>query len=153
MIGKYYVVGYHLPISPRNYEIEFVENEENILMVSHFDISSSCKDCIPFCCLFPKCSQRKEVIDTFHLQNGNELVLQSSTAFGGCITYFEKGKIFRLLHVPGNMGSYLVLINEKEIFVLFDLPKSPTDKERIAISSAIAEISLSIGILPIRYET
>ena len=67
IIGKYYVIGYHLPISVENYEIEFRERENgNIEMISRFDVSNFG---IPFCCLFPKCSKRKEVIDRFSFEN------------------------------------------------------------------------------------
>jgi hypothetical protein len=85
MEGKYHVVGYHLAISPKNYEIEFQKSESQFLMISTFDISRKDGCCIPFCCLFPRCERWKEVIDTFTFQN-NKLTLQSSTAFGGLIT-------------------------------------------------------------------
>ena len=137
IIGKYHVVGYHLPISVENYEIEFRERE-NIEMISRFDVSNFC---IPFCCLFPKCSRRKEVIDRFSLENTN-LKLQSSSAFGGLITCFEKGKIFHLIWID----SYLLLVNPKEIFVLSKELLPPTDQEKIRISSLINEFGLSITL-------
>ena len=137
IIGKYHVVGYHLPISVENYEIEFRERENgDIEMISRFDVSNFC---IPFCCLFPKCSKRKEVIDRFHLEN-TDLKLQSSSAFGGLISCFEKGKIFHLIWID----SYLLLINPKEIFVLSKELLPPTDQEKIRISK---EVDLPIKFL------
>ena len=130
IIGKYHVVGYHLPISVENYEIEFRERENgNIEMISRFDVSNFC---IPFCCLFPKCSRRKEVIDRFSLEN-TDLKLQSSSAFCGLISCFEKGKIFHLIWID----SYLLLVNPKEIFVLSKELLPPTDQEKIRISAVI----------------
>ena len=142
IIGKYHVVGYHLPISVENYEIEFREQENgSIEMISRFDVSKTNGCCIPFCCLFPKCAKRKEVIDRFHLEN-TDLKLQSSSAFGWLISCFEKGKIFHLIWID----SYLLLVNPKEIFVLSKELQSPTDQEKIRISSLIAEFGLSVNL-------
>ena len=139
IIGKYHVVGYHLPISVENYEIEFRERENgSIEMISKFDVSNFG---IPFCCLFPKCSKRKEVIDRFSLEN-TDLKLQSSSAFCGLITCFEKGKIFHLIWID----TYLLLVNPKEIFLLSKELLPPSDQEKTRISSLITEFGLSITL-------
>ena len=101
-------------------------------MISRFDVSKTNGCCIPFCCLFPKCSKRKEVIDRFSLEN-TDLELQSSSAFCGLITCFEKGKIFHLIWID----TYLLLVNPKEIFVLSKELLPPTDQEKIRISTVI----------------
>lgn len=147
IIGQYHVIGYHLPIAPTHYTIEFQKSfDYSLIMISRFDVSRKDGCCIPFCCLFPKCSKRKEVVDHFFLEN-DELVLQSSAAFGGLITCLEKGKTFRIVWV----GSYLLLINKREIFVLSLQDDSPSLEERAIISSSIAEIDLSLTNLHLTF--
>ena len=149
IIGNYHVVGYHLPIAPTNYTIEFRKsfNSSSLVMINRFDVSRKDGCCIPFCCLFPKCSKRKEVLDRFLLENDDELILQSSTAFGGLITCLEKGKSFRIVWVE----SLLLLINRKEIFILSPKADSPSSEERTIITSAIAEIDFSLASLPLTF--
>ena len=148
IVGQYHVVGYHLPITPSHYTIEFQNSfDSSLIMISRFDVSRKDGCCIPFCCLFPKCSKRKEVVDHFLEESDDRLILQSSTAFGGLITCLEKGKTFRIVWV----GSYLLLINKREIFVLSLQDDSPSLEERAIISFSIAEIDLSLTNLHLTF--
>ena len=148
--GQYHVVGYHLPITPTNYTIELFQKpsfDSSLVMISRFDISHRDGCCIPFCCLFPKCSKRKEVRDHFLLEYEHELILQSSTAFNGLITCLKKGKSFRIFWA----NSYLLLVNQKEIFVLSPTSDSPSSEERFLIKSAISEIDFTLTSLPLSF--
>lgn len=147
---SYNVSGYVLPINPTKYSVDFntiiypnTNNEDiygfpsNIVvsMTSAFKISPKSGCCIPFCCLFHRCRTNKIVTDEFALSMtyDNEfyvLELRNSTAFGGLITLFEKGKIFyvKLLNVYNHI--YVMMVNEKEIFILKEAEESSTPNDK-----------------------
>ena len=144
IIGKYHVVGYHLAISPTNYTIELEDaGQGHIMMTSEFDVAPGTGCCIPFCCLFPSCMKRKEVIDQFRLED-DQLILEHSTAFHGLITCLEKGKTFRVIKLDVVSRHYVILTNPKEIFILSPEDISPSDEDRTQIKAAIAATDLAL---------
>lgn len=146
--GKFHVVGYHLPISPSNYQIDLKTTESRVDMTSHFDVSPKDGCCIPFCCLFRGCRRRKEVHDIFDLDNdASTLTLTLSTAFGGLITCLEKGKVFHFIGVE----SLVILANLKEIFILSPTEDHVDEATQAQIKVALATIDLKLIELPIVY--
>lgn len=111
-----YVLGYQLKIRPTNYEVDITTAGDTVFITNVFTVSKDDKCCIPFCCLSPPCEKRKTVVDKFTL-DGDRLILQSTSAFKGLINCCEKGKVFQLIEV----GRYLVLVNEKEVFIYSDV--------------------------------
>lgn len=145
--GVYHVVGYHLAITPTVYEIEFKHAENGqILMISRFNVSPKNACCIPFCCLWPCCKRRKQVIDHFDLDDPNTLRLTSTSAFCGLISCCEKGKVFQ---VSRAVPPFMILINDKEIFVLSPFEDEPSAQSKMLIGNVIVQAlpgSVGVGI-------
>jgi len=129
-----YVVGYQLPIRPSKYEIEVTTAGNTVSIVNIFTVSKNDACCIPLCCLFPACQKRKTVTDRFIL-NGDNLILQSTSAFGGLISCIEKGKVFQIVEV----GRYIVLVNKKEIFIYSDNSKEVSKRDRFEMIQKIEQ--------------
>jgi hypothetical protein len=111
-----YVVGYQLPaIRPTEYQVDITTAGDTVVVTNTYTISKGDVCGIPFCCLSPMCKKRKSVTDRFTL-DGDRLVLSSTSAFGGLISGCEKGKIFQIIE----SGRYIILVNEKEIFIYSD---------------------------------
>jgi len=157
LLNMHHIVGYHLPISPTNYQVEIKKdiNEHSslnplqyghtIIMTSYFDISPKNICGIPFCCLIPLCRKRKHVTDHFYVNDEEStLRLISTSAFGGLISCFEAGKIFQVIQ---SVAPYLIMVNPKEIFVLSADNKRPSDDEQLCIKEVIGQTYLSIKYL------
>jgi hypothetical protein len=151
LINVHHVVGYHLPISPTNYQVDIHrdKNDHMIIMVSHYDVSPKDTCGIPFCCLLPLCHRRKHVTDHFNVDEElSTLTLESTSAFGGLISCFEKGKVFQVIR---NVSHYMILVNPKEIFVLSPYQDRPSVEDQLNIDNAIEQINSSSADLPIKY--
>ena len=147
LLDMSHVVGYHLPISPYNYQVEIMkaENDNTVAMISHFDVSPKNACCIPFSCLLPLCKQRKQVIDHFYVdEEASTLTLESTNAFCGLINCFEKGKVFQVIQC---VEPYLILVNTKEIFILSTSSGKPTKEDQGKIRDAIGPSTLPIKYL------
>ena len=147
LLDMSYVVGYHLPISPYNYQVEIMkaDGDNVVAMISHFDVSPKNACCIPFSCLLPVCKQRKQVIDHFYVdEDASTLTLESTNAFCGLISCFEKGKVFQVIQT---VEPYLILVNTKEIFILSTSSGKPTVEDQAKIRNAIGPSTLSIKYL------
>lgn len=132
LLNMHHIVGYHLPISPTNYQVDIrSDGDDTIVMTSHYDTSPKDACCIPFCCLYPSCIRRKVVDDHFYVnETDSSLTLKSTDAFYGLINCCEKGKIFQVIR---DIEPYLIMVNPKEIFVLslYDATPSLEDQNRI----------------------
>lgn len=151
LINMHNVVGYHLPIHPTNYEVVIDRDGDDgrITMVSKYNVRPTNACCIPFCCLVPLCRRRKHVTDHFNLdEHESTLELRSTSAFCGLISCIEKGKVF---HVIKSVYPYLVMVNEKEIFVLAPSQGTPTKEDQVAIGAAIQQLDPTFGNLSIDY--
>ena len=139
-----YVIGYQLAISPTNYEVDIIVENNNLTMTSRFDVSPKDSCAIPFCCLIPLCKRRKIIVDHFYLeesQNENEssestLRLESTSAFCGLISCIEAGKIFKIIRY----SQYLLLINSKEIFILSSDKKIPNVYDQTQMINLIVKL-------------
>lgn len=146
-----FVVGYQLPISPTNYQvnIEKGNDDHTIVMTSTYDVSRKDGCGVPFNFLKPMCKRRKQVVDHFSvIEENSTLVLQSTNAFYGLISCFEKGKRFRVIK---KVGHFVVLVNQKEVFVLSPDEQTPTQEDQNQIYYDVRNSGSSPNELKIVY--
>lgn len=151
LLNMHYVVGYHLAISPTNYQIDYQkgDSDHTIVMTSHFDTSPKDTCGIPFCCLVPLCRRRKKVVDHLYVdEESSTLRLDSTSAFCGLISCFEAGKVFQVIQ---DIQPYLILAEPKEILVLSPNQERPSDKDQHRIEEAIEQLDPLLANLFIEY--
>jgi hypothetical protein len=151
LVKMHHVVGYQLPIHPTDYQVEITRGDEEhmMLMVSSYDVTRTEGCGIPFNCLAPLCKKRKRVVDRFMVnEEACTVVLQSTNAFGGLISWLEKGKAFDVIRIN---QSYLILVNPKEVFVLSPNKDSPNDADRNSIQTAVSQCKSSPRHIHLEY--
>lgn len=151
LVKMHYVVGYQLPIHPTNYQVDITpgKDEHTMTMVSSYDVTRADGCGIPFNCLAPLCQKRKRVTDRFLVNEEDcTVVLQSTNAFSGLISCFEKGKTFDVIRVN---QTYLVLVNPKEVFVMSPNQDQVSEADRASIHTAVMMRKTSPQNLNITY--
>ena len=124
LVEMHYVMGYHLPISPTNYEIDIVRDHKDVssvTMISEYNVTAKDGCCFALCCLYPKCKRRKQVTDHFLVHSDDwTMELKSTSALGKCFSKIEAGKKFAVIRV---IEPYLIMVQLEpvllpEVFIL-----------------------------------
>jgi len=132
-----YVVGYQLPIHPRDYQvkIEHGKKDHTIKLTSKFNISFGDHHGAPFFSMHPIFSTKKKITASFSIDEEKSCIrLRSSNALLGIPTPIEQGKTFRLIR---SNQPYLILVNKKEIMVMSPNKQIPNAEDQQRILDAI----------------
>lgn len=132
-----YVVGYQLPIHPRDYhvKVEHGKKDHTIKLTSRFNISFGDHYSAPFFSLHPIFSAKKKITASFSLdEEKSSIRLRSSNALLGIPTPIEQGKTFQVIR---SVPPYLILVNKKEVLVMSPGQGVPNAEDQQRIADAI----------------
>jgi hypothetical protein len=132
-----YVVGYQLPIHPRDYKVkvEHGKKDHTIKLTSRFNISFGDHYSAPFFSMHPIFSTKKKITASFSVdEEKSSIRLRSSNALLGIPTPIEQGKTFQVIR---SNQPYLILVNKKEILVMSPNQTVPNAEDQNRILDAI----------------